>query len=277
MASTSFAGSSPRKYARMVVSSTQAMAARSLYTQGRAAWPEISVDEAKFEALADRAPDGADPAELYIACACAAADSAAIRAFETRYFTCIPGVARRLRLPDDDAGEIAQILRQRLFVGGDTAGVLGYAGSGRLAGLVQVAATRIAINMRRGRHRIAEDAVPEARSAPVPASDMAFAKAEYRDHIKQAIENAAAELEPRDRTLLRLHLVEGSSIDDVAALYRVHRATAARWIAAARQALFTRTRTRFLEATHLPAHEEHELASFVESQLTLSLSRILGD
>lgn len=258
----------------MVVSSTQAMAARSLYTQGRAAWPEISVDEAAFDAAAARKPDASDGAELYLACACAAGDAAAIRAFEARYFTCIPGVARRLRLPDDDAGEIAQILRQRLFVGGDGAGVLAYAGGGKLGGLVQVAATRIGLNLRRGRHRIADDAVPDK---PVPAGDATFAKAELRDHIKQAIEDAAAELLPRDRTLLRMHLVEGSSIDDVAALYRVHRATAARWIAAARETLFTRTRARFLEKTRLPTHEEHELASFVESQLTLSLSRILGE
>lgn len=68
--------------------------------------------------------------------------------------------------------------------------------------------------------------------------------------MKHAIEDAAAELAPRDRALLRLHLVERASIDDIAALYRVHRATVARWIQSARE--------------------------IVESELTLSLSRVLG-
>lgn len=258
----------------MVVSSTHAMTAASLYTQGRAAWPEIELPEAAFTAAIARAAATTDPGELYLACACAAGDSIAIRAFEARYFTCVPSVVRRLQLPDDDAHEVAQTLRQRLFVGGlASAGVLAYAGGGRLAGLVQVAATRIAINLRRGRQRLADEPAPDV---PAVASDTIYAKAEYRERVKQAIEDAAAALAPRDRTLLRLHLVERSSIDDIAALYRVHRATAARWIQSARETLVAHTRKSFLAATRLDAHDEAGLASFVESQLTLSLSRILS-
>ncbi|HET9990724.1 MAG TPA: hypothetical protein VFQ65_19475 [Kofleriaceae bacterium] len=215
-----------------------------------------------------------DEAELALAMACAKGDTDAIRAFEARYFGCIAGIVRKLRLPDDDVHEVAQTLRQRLFIGGvESAGVLAYAGGGRLAGLVQVAATRIALNLRRGRHRIADEVAPE----PVTAGgDTVYAKAEYRERIKQAIEDAAAALSARDRALLRLHLVERASIDDVAALYRVHRATAARWIQAARDTLTTHTRKNFLATVAIDAHDEAGLASLVESQLTLSLSRILG-
>src|SRR6185312_401311 len=190
-----------------------------------------------------------DAAEIALATACAKGDADAIREFEARYFGCIAGIVRKLRLPDDDAHEVAQTLRQRLFVGGvEGAGVLGYAGQGKLAGLVQVAATRIALNLRRGRHRIADEVAPE----PVTAGgDTVYAKAEYRERIKQAIEDAAAALSARDRALLRLHLVERASIDDVAALYRVHRATAARWIQAARETLTTHTRKNFLATVEL--------------------------
>ena len=230
--------------------------------------------EADFARAAARASATADPGELYLATACSLGDAAAIRAFEARYFTCIASVVRRLQLPANDADEVAQTLRQRLFIGGLAgAGVLEYAGGGRLAGLVQVAAMRIAINLRRGRHRIVDEPTPEA---PVAAIDTVYAKAEYREHVKQAIEEAAAALPPRDRTLLRLHFVERSSIDDIASLYRVHRATAARWVQAAREALVTRTRSTFLSATKLDAEDEQGLASFVESELTLSLSRILS-
>lgn len=246
-----------------------------MYLKGREAWPQIVVDEAAFTAAVNRAPEAIDGPELYIACAAATGDTAAIRAFEARYFTCIAGVAKRLSLSSDDANEIAQTLRQRLFIAqdGKPADVIGYAGSGRLAGLVQVAATRIGLNLRRGRKRIADDVVPDA---PTVANDTMYSKAEYRGHIKTALEDAATMLEPRDRTLLRLHFVDRASIDDVATLYRVHRATAARWISVAREALVANTRQQFLAATKLDAGDDAGLASFVESQLTLSLSRILS-
>ncbi len=220
----------------------------------------------------------ADADEIALAHACANGDAGAIRAFEARYFGCIAGIVRKLRLPDDDAHDVAQTLRQRLFVGGpEGAGVLAYAGQGRLAGLVQVAATRIALNLRRGRQRIADEVEVIAAPEPLTAGgDTVYAKAEYREHIKQAIEDAAAALTARDRALLRLHLVERASIDDVAALYRVHRATAARWIQAARDTLTTHTRKNFLATVALDTHDEAALASLVESQLTLSLSRILS-
>jgi len=89
------------------------------------------------------------------------------------------------------------------------------------------------------------------------------------------IEDAAAGMSARDRALLRLHLVERASIDDVAAVYRVHRATAARWIQTARETLTSHTRKNFLAGADLDTHDEAGLASLVESQLTLSLSRIL--
>ncbi|CAN5913860.1 hypothetical protein BH11MYX2_BH11MYX2_38740 [soil metagenome] len=259
----------------MIVSSRQGMTAVTLYLKGREAWPQIVVDDAAFTAAVHRASEPMDGPELYIACACATGNATAIRAFEARYFTCIPGVAKRLSLSSDDASEIAQTLRQRLFVSqdGKPADVIEYAGAGRLAGLVQVAATRIGLNLRRGRKRIADGVLPDA---PTVANDTMYAKAEYRDHIKTALEGAATKLEARDRTLLRLHFVDRASIDDVATLYRVHRATAARWISAARDALVAHTRQHFLAATKLDAGDDAGLASFVESQLSLSLSRILS-
>ena len=248
----------------------------ALYLQGRAAWPTISVTEGAFQAAARIASAATDGSEIYLACACAAGDTAAIDAFETRYFACVPAVVRRLRLPDDDAQEVAQTLRKRLFVGGpEQAGVLRYAGTGSLGGLVQVAATRIAIDLRRGRERIAADEPSDTADTTTSSPEDTYSKEEYRDRIKSAIEDAAASLSPRDRTLLRLHLVDRSSIDDIAALYRVHRATAARWVSAAREELFDHTREHFLAATQL--EDAGGLASFVESQLTLSLSRILRD
>jgi RNA polymerase sigma-70 factor (ECF subfamily) len=143
-----------------------------------------------------------------------------------------------------------------------------------MAGLVQVAATRIALNLRRGQARRDDGPPPEA--TPVPAGDAAYAKAEHREHVRRALEDAAAALPVRDRTLLRMHFVERASIDDIAAVYRVHRATAARWVNAARTTLIEQSRDRFLAISQLEPEDTAGLASFVESQLTLSLDRILA-
>lgn len=260
----------------MAVSETQGMTkTTSLYAQGREAWPQFRAPEPAFEAaLASRGGVVEDVAELYLACGCAAGITAAIQAFEQRYFGCIPSVTSRLGLPASDVDEIAQTLRQRLFVGVDgEPKVTDYAGKGQLGGLVQVSATRIGLNLKRGRKRIADK--PIVDHATVQPNDAAYTKAEYREHVRRALEETAAAMPPRDRTILRMHLVESASIDDIAAVYRVHRATAARWVIAARDVLIRESRDRFLALTKLETDDAVGLASFVESQLTLSLDRIL--
>jgi RNA polymerase sigma-70 factor, ECF subfamily len=257
------------------VSETQGMTkSATLYAEAREAWSQFAVAEDVFDAAMAARGNVGDAAEVYLACACAAGVAIAIRCFEDKYFRCIPAVVGRLGLSASDADEIAQTLRQRLFVGTDgVPKVTEYAGQGQLAGLVQVAATRIGLNLRRGRERIADEPAPDA---PSEANDAAYAKAEYRAHVRRALEDAAAALPARDRTILRMHLVERASIDDIAAVYRVHRATAARWVTAAREALIRESRDRFLTLAKLEDDDTPGLASFVESQLTLSLDRILA-
>ena len=94
--------------------------------------------------------------------------------------------------------------------------------------------------------------------------------------IKTAFEAAVKDLEPRDRTMLRFHLVEGMTIDDVARLYQIHRATAARQIEKARDKVASGVRRSLARATGIHADELRELEELVTSQLDLSLSRVLA-
>src|SRR6185436_8511874 len=66
----------------------------------------------------------------------------------------------------------------------------------------------------------------------------------YRKSFKQAFEEALAALSIHDRLLLRQHFLDGLSIDRMAALHDVHRATAARWIAKLVEKLLVDTRAR---------------------------------
>ncbi len=47
---------------------------------------------------------------------------------------------------------------------------------------------------------------------------------EHRDAVRAAVARAVAELPPRDRSLLRMHLLRRLSIDGIAAMNDVHRA-----------------------------------------------------
>lgn len=255
-----------------------------LIERGRLALPDLAlaVDRlrplvarrlAHEDALASLAAD-----EIYLACACAIPDSAAIVAFERRYFGVIPPALARMSLGRDQIAEVEQILRLRLFVAepDDLPRVVTYAGNGQLGGLVRVAAVRAALNLLRdaGRLELDSDGIEDL---PLAADDpeLARLKAQHRVAFKAAFEDAIAALEPRDRSLLNLSIVKGHGIDRVAAIYGIHRATAARWLATARAHL-TRAIHRLLgERLGLSAAELDDLLPLVESRLELSLERLL--
>jgi predicted DNA-binding protein (UPF0251 family) len=72
-------------------------------------------------------------------------------------------------------------------------------------------------------------------------------KNRYQAEFKRAVEDAIATLGAEQRRALRLHYHDGLSIDRIHALLGVHRATAARWIRAAADAVRDETR-RLLHA-----------------------------
>jgi RNA polymerase sigma-70 factor (ECF subfamily) len=76
--------------------------------------------------------------------------------------------------------------------------------------------------------------------------------------------------------ILRLHLVERLGIDSIAAICSVHRATAARQIALAKEMLVVRVRLRLVARWQVSDPDLPALRTLVESQLDLSLRRLLA-
>jgi hypothetical protein len=66
------------------------------------------------------------------------------------------------------------------------------------------------------------------------------------------------------------------SIDELATMHRVHRATVARWLVTARDQLTTDARRRFIELAGLDAADVGHAGELVESQLSVSLGRLLS-
>lgn len=183
---------------------------------------------------------------------------------------------RRLRLAGGTADEVKQALRVELLV--DDPKIADYAGRGELAAWLRVTATRKALKLiRRGqREETLDELLLDHWPAATPDPVHKHLRQTYTTELKSAIHQAFSALEVRQRNLLRQHILDELTIDDLARLYRVHRATCARWLADARAELAKATRKRLVAALGLPADDVESLLRFLDSDIELSISRILG-
>lgn len=217
--------------------------------------------------------------DLWIAYASASGDSKALAIVEARYLPDVDVVLEKMGLPKDRIAEVKQGLRRLLFVG-DAEGpprIGEYRGAGDLRAWMRITAMRAALKLiRKERREVScDDALLEAR-APDDDPELAYMKANYRAAFKVAFQEALESLEARERTLLKQQIVDGLGIDELGALYDVHRATAARWVAGAREKLLSRTRRSFMLRARISSEECESIMRMVRSQLDVSLHRRLA-
>lgn len=105
--------------------------------------------------------------------------------------------------------------------------------------------------------------------------ELAHIKSLYRQEFKGAFQNALNSLTPRERNMLRMVLLDGLSITDLGAFYRVHRSTASRQLAAAREKLMDETRQELRAVLDLSPEQFYSLLQTIRSHLDLSLENIL--
>jgi RNA polymerase sigma-70 factor, ECF subfamily len=247
---------------------------------GRAAWPGVEVPPAVLaDWLAGRLPEGAArerAVELYLTCACARGDAAAVAAFERTYFVEVDEAGRRARAGDAVTADARQNLARYLFTGEEPA-IGTFRGRGDLRGWMRVAAMREVLRLvKLGRRDVLVDD-ERFLDAICPTADpeLGHLRKMFRSELTQAFGRAITSLSEKQRMLLRRQL-EGATIDDLAAEHSVHRATAARWLVDARAAV--RERTRVALATSLGARSEdaESILRLVASRLDVSLDRLLG-
>src|SRR6185295_8532110 len=133
----------------------------------------------------------------------------------------------------------------RLFVGGGTAGtptsagkISEYAGRGDLRRWVRAVAVRTCLNdLRKGKHEILTDDDQLIAQHAMPGDDpeIEYMKRTYAGQFKAAFSEALGTLGAREQTLLRYHHVDGLNIDEIGAIYRIHRVTAFRWLEKAKE------------------------------------------
>jgi RNA polymerase sigma-70 factor (ECF subfamily) len=130
--------------------------------------------------------------------------------------------------------------------------------------------------MRRGRRPRQED---ELANAPANTLDpeLDYLKARCQREFREAFVAALGTLTPEERNVLRLHHLDGLTLEETAAACHIGRATAARWLARARERIVTETHRLLQAELRLSGGEVESVLRLVESQLELSIHRYLGE
>jgi RNA polymerase sigma-70 factor (ECF subfamily) len=254
-----------------------------------AVYPDLVVDAAIFAAeLARRLGAAASPEQLarvradhvHIAIACAAGDPLAIRRFEADFLDEIDVTARRLRARPDQADEVRSYLHRILFVSepGRSAALREFSGRGDLRSYLRVIATRELVRViNKGRREIGitDDSILEGRSQ-TSDPELDYLRERYCPEVDAAMRTALAALTAQSRALLRHSVLEGWSVDRIAARYGIHRATAARRVAAARTELRAAIRARLAIRLEISIREVDSIVRLVQSRIDISLECLLA-
>jgi RNA polymerase sigma-70 factor (ECF subfamily) len=252
-------------------------------TAGRQAWPGVRLlDETVVRHVARHAGASTPAAlaalradDLYLATACLAGDRAAVAAFEKEFLSRVPAVVRRIAKSDGAVDEVAQQVRVAVLAG-EPARLAQFSGRGPLHGWVRAVALNMALMAQRPKRENVQASRDLAERTNLladkldPEADLA--RRRHRPQFQQALDGALATLTARERNLLRAYFVDDMSIDQLGVRFRVHRATAARWLQAAREKLLVETRRRVGELVAMTPSEFDSLVALLKSQLTLSFT-----
>jgi RNA polymerase sigma-70 factor, ECF subfamily len=169
-------------------------------------------------------------ADLLLARACASGEAAALITLDAMLVAETAAAGASVRAPADVGKEALQRLRFRLLVdGGDGApAIADYAGRGDLRGYLRICATRECLGLMQSQRReLGMDAEDLGRLAAAADPELDRLKASYRREFEACFTEALARLAPPERTLLRYQVIDRLGIDQIGAIYGIHRATAA--------------------------------------------------
>jgi RNA polymerase sigma-70 factor (ECF subfamily) len=258
-------------------------ALRRALEQAHATWPDVALADEVFSGfLAERLEgtmlDALHVADAFLACACVRGVAAAQRAFDQVYLHRLALSLTRSRTRAETVEEVVQRLRVQLLVGerGEP-GLVSFQARSDLHTWLRVVAVREAARVEKPAQREVAS-TDEAMLGELSATDpeLGYLKALYRHEVLAALTAALATLPVRERRLLRHSLVDGLSIDELGALFQVHRATAARWLEKARELMSEALRSTLEERLKIDPAELEEVLSLVRSRLDVSVRRLLS-
>ena len=246
------------------------------YDEARHTWPRLALSRAAFEArivsvveLASPPPARlADlrPVEQYLVQACMQGVPGALGTLEAHAFGLLAPVSRQF------AGilgldELKQRVRDRLLVfeDGGLPRLATFTGLTSLERWVRIMGVRLALDAGRSaqRRESRERSLPDA----LPQRDPEFywMRQLYTENFERILLRSLSSLPPRDRNILRAQIVHGMSLDEMARVWGVHRATIARWLRASRTTLLDTVRAGLQHEAGLSESELDSVMNLIRS------------
>ncbi len=247
----------------------------AILADAHAAWPGILVLDAQFAGFlaAKSFADSTRFSDLYIAFAASIHDADAARAIEEAHAPALRKALAGLRLGSAQIDDVLQNLWRDLFAG-ETPRIAQFDGSGDLRSWLRVAATRAGLRvLKKSKREMPESEISEIAEKASGDPELMLLKARYRADFHAAVEAAIEQMSAPNAMILRQHFVDGLSIDELGKLYALHRATAARRLANAKQMLVASIRTEFKKKARLDDDECESVLRLVRSGLDITLRR----
>jgi RNA polymerase sigma-70 factor (ECF subfamily) len=257
------------------------------WQRARAAHPQVAIDDVEFMTFAGERITTADPGselerrnveDMYLACGCASGDRAALATLEDETLPIVTRGLAKIAQSDDARSELVQMLREQMLVATDREpGIAAYDGRAPLAIWLRVCAARLGMRhlAREGRNESLDDDHLDQLAPGVPDPQLAYLQQHYGAQFRAAFREAVTSLAPRERNLLRHSVIDGLSIDQIAAIYHVHRATAARQLKQTRETLVAATRERMRLALGIGETELDSIFRVLVSMADVTLREIL--
>lgn len=230
----------------------------------------ITVDPHAFAAWRARRPS-ARTLELALVWACLQHQPAAVALLEAEYVPQAARALKKLGLPAALVDDVLGWLRAELFVREGGPLLETWSGRGDLGSWIRAIATHEGIKRAKRLRRDAE--LAELDGVPLPDAEVVALRGAHRAEFTRALSSSFQALPLEQRNLLRQYFLDGLTIDDLAGLLGVHRATAARRVTSAREALVASVKGQLMAELQLGEQSVEEVITL--SNLDESLSQLL--
>ena len=246
-------------------------------------FPQVRLDGDTMRRLlgARELPEGLDgerAAEVYLACACASGDSTAIGVLEERYLPRVQASLARGRSPALVEEALQQLLAT-VFVPrpGQDPEIADYTGAGPLGAWLRIVALRIMMRLEKKQKRAGELG-SAVHAIPAPENpELDYLRRKYSVALQDALMEAWKQISSENQVLLRLRYNDNRSVDDIAEVENIHRATAARRVRKAEETLVGEARRILSERLGAPESDVNSMMQLIRSQLVISAGRIFRD
>ncbi|MBV1862231.1 MAG: sigma-70 family RNA polymerase sigma factor [Nannocystaceae bacterium] len=246
------------------------------WDQSQQRWASLGVTEASFaerlaSVLESASPspqtlEAIRPAEQYLVAACLQQRPGAVVALEHHAFGLLPSVTLRFASvlsPD----ELVQRVRTKLLTppSGESPLLGRFTGVTSLERWIRIVGMRLGLDAARSsqRRQARERTLPGA----LPERDPEFywMRQLYTENFERILSGCLVALPVRDRNLLKAQILHGMSLDEMARVWSVHRATIARWLRAARLGLLCAVRTGLQVQAGLSDSEVDSVLNLIRS------------